>query len=60
MNILFCIDFSELNAISTFDPYPVPQVDELVKRLGKDTYLSTHLNCARDAGKCPWLERHKS
>lgn len=28
----FCVDFSRLNAISAFDPYPMPRVDELVER----------------------------
>lgn len=37
----FCVDFSKLNAISAFDPYPMPRVDELVECLGKAKYLST-------------------
>ena len=37
----FCVDFRKLNAISAFDPYPMPRVDELVERLGKAQYLST-------------------
>lgn len=37
----FCVDFSKLNSISAFDPYPMPRVDELVERLGKAVYLST-------------------
>lgn len=37
----FCVDFSKLNSISAFDPYPMPRVDELVERLGKARYLST-------------------
>lgn len=37
----FCVNFSKLNAISAFDPYPKPRVDELVERLGKAKYLST-------------------
>lgn len=37
----FCIDFSRLNSISAFDPYPMPRVDELVERLGNAKYLST-------------------
>lgn len=37
----FCVDFSKLNNISAFDPYPMPRVDELVERLGKAEYLST-------------------
>jgi len=37
----FCVDFSKLNNISAFDPYPMPRVDELVERLGKAEFLST-------------------
>ena len=37
----FCVDLSKLNAISAFDPYPMPRVDELVERLGKAEFLST-------------------
>lgn len=37
----FCIDFSKLNSISAFDPYPMPRVDEMVERLGKAKFLST-------------------
>ncbi|KAJ8369966.1 hypothetical protein SKAU_G00099940 [Synaphobranchus kaupii] len=31
----FCIDFSHVNAISKFDPYPMPRLDDLIERLGK-------------------------
>uniref|UniRef100_K7F0Q0 ribonuclease H n=1 Tax=Pelodiscus sinensis TaxID=13735 RepID=K7F0Q0_PELSI len=37
----FCIDFRKVNAISRFDAYPMPRVDELLERLGKARYLST-------------------
>ena len=37
----FCVDFRKLNAISAFDPYPMPRVDDLVERLGKAKFLST-------------------
>ncbi len=37
----FCVDFSKLNAVSAFDPYPMPRVDELIERLRKAKYLST-------------------
>lgn len=39
------MDFSKLNSISAFDPYPTPRVDELVERLGKVKYLSTLDQC---------------
>ncbi|MGH0117755.1 UNVERIFIED_CONTAM: hypothetical protein FKN15_039051 [Acipenser sinensis] len=37
----FCVDFRRVNAISKFDAYPMPRVDELLDRLGKARYLST-------------------
>ena len=30
----FCVDFSKLNSILAFDPYPMPRMDEMVERLG--------------------------
>ncbi|KAL6458124.1 hypothetical protein MHYP_G00333540 [Metynnis hypsauchen] len=37
----FCVDFSKLNSVSAFDPYPMPRADELVERLGRAKYLTT-------------------
>lgn len=37
----FCVDFRKVNAISAFDPYPMPRVDDLMERLGKSKFLST-------------------
>ena len=34
-------DFWGVNEISLFDTYPMPRVDELIDRLGKDQYIST-------------------
>ncbi|XP_075775938.1 uncharacterized protein LOC142826874 [Pelodiscus sinensis] len=39
--VRFCIDFRKLNAVSKFDAYPMPRVDELLERLGRAEYLST-------------------
>ena len=41
----FCMDFSKVNSISAFNPYPMPRVDELMERLGKAQYLSTLHMC---------------
>ncbi|KAF7643595.1 hypothetical protein LDENG_00236710 [Lucifuga dentata] len=30
----FCVNFSKLNAVSAFDVYPMPRVDESIERLG--------------------------
>ncbi|XP_075768775.1 uncharacterized protein LOC142821515 isoform X2 [Pelodiscus sinensis] len=37
----FCIDFRKVNAISRFDAYPMPRIDELLGRLGRAAYLLT-------------------
>ncbi|KAI2645879.1 Retrovirus-related Pol polyprotein from transposon 17.6 [Labeo rohita] len=37
----FCNDFRRLNEVSKFDGYPMPQVDELLDRLGRARYIST-------------------
>ena len=40
-SIRFCNDFRQLNAISKFDSYPMPRVDELIDRLGKARLITT-------------------
>ncbi|CAJ0924600.1 unnamed protein product [Ranitomeya imitator] len=40
-SIRFCNDFRKLNAVSKFDAYPMPRVDELIDRLGKARYITT-------------------
>ncbi|XP_053873204.1 uncharacterized protein LOC128831095, partial [Malaclemys terrapin pileata] len=37
----FCIDFRRVNAISKFDAYPMPRIDELLARLGGARYITT-------------------
>ncbi|MGH0153042.1 UNVERIFIED_CONTAM: hypothetical protein FKN15_023917, partial [Acipenser sinensis] len=37
----FCNDFRQLNNVSKFDAYPMPRVDELIEKLGKEEYLTT-------------------
>lgn len=39
--IRFCLDFIKMNAVSKFDPYPMPRVDELIERLSKAQFLTT-------------------
>lgn len=38
--VRLCIDFRKVNAISWFDAYPIPWVDELLKRLGDTEFIS--------------------
>ncbi len=33
-SVRFCVDYRKLNAVSKFDAYPMPRVDELLDRLG--------------------------
>lgn len=35
-----CIDFRQLNAIATFDAYPMSQVDALLGQVGQVCFLS--------------------
>ena len=37
----FCNDYRRLNEVSAFDHYPMPQVDELIDRLGSARFLCT-------------------
>lgn len=37
----FCIDLRQLNAISKFDAYPMPKVDDLLDKLGGAWFLSS-------------------
>ncbi|KAI2647401.1 Retrovirus-related Pol polyprotein from transposon 17.6 [Labeo rohita] len=37
----FCNDFCWLNEVSEFDGYPMPCVDELLKRLGRARFITT-------------------
>ncbi len=37
----FCLDFRKLNAVSKFDPYPMPRVDDLIEKLGSAKFLTT-------------------
>lgn len=36
-----CLDFRKLNAVSKFDAYPMPRIDELVERIGRAKYITT-------------------
>lgn len=47
-SLRFCIDFRKINAISRFDPYLMPRIDELIERLGKAKFISI---CVKNTGK---------
>lgn len=40
-SIRLCVDYRKLNTVSKSDSYPMPQVDELIDRLGGAKYIST-------------------
>ncbi|KAI5617023.1 hypothetical protein C0J50_23276 [Silurus asotus] len=33
-SVRFCVDYRKVNAVSKFDAYPMPRIDELIDRLG--------------------------
>lgn len=37
----FCINYRKLNGVSSFDAYPMPQVDSLLEVIGGARMLST-------------------
>ena len=39
--IRFCMDFQQVNALSKFDWFPMPRIDDLVEQLGKVRFIST-------------------
>ncbi|XP_036001527.1 alpha-1,3-mannosyl-glycoprotein 2-beta-N-acetylglucosaminyltransferase b isoform X1 [Fundulus heteroclitus] len=40
-SLRICNDFRKLNAVSEFDAYPMPRVDELLERIGKAKFITT-------------------
>lgn len=39
--LLVCMDFGKLNAVSRFDTYPMPRIDNLIERIGRARYIIT-------------------
>ena len=40
-SLRICIDFRKINAVSEFDAYPMPRIDELLERIGRAQYITT-------------------
>uniref|UniRef100_A0A7M4F0X7 Integrase catalytic domain-containing protein n=1 Tax=Crocodylus porosus TaxID=8502 RepID=A0A7M4F0X7_CROPO len=40
-SLRLCIDFRKVNALTQFDAFPMPQVNELVERIGQANFIST-------------------
>ena len=51
-SVWFCVDYRRVNAVSKFDAYPMPRIDELVDRLGMATYYTT-LDCTKGYWQIP-------
>ena len=39
--VRFCNDLCKVNAVSKFDAYPMPRIDELLEKLGKAVFITT-------------------
>ena len=50
--VRFCVDYHRVNAVSKFDAYPMPRIDELMDRLGMFTYFMT-LDCTKGYWQIP-------
>ena len=57
-SLRFCNDLRKVNAISTFDPYPMPRVDDLLDRLGAAKWLTT-LDLCKGYWQVPLAEETK-
>ncbi|XP_039862407.1 uncharacterized protein LOC120718122 [Simochromis diagramma] len=40
-SLRICIDFRKLNAISEFDAYPMPRIEDLLEKIGAARYITT-------------------
>lgn len=40
-SLRICIDFRKVNAMSEFDAYPMPRIDELLERIGRARFITT-------------------
>ncbi len=52
-SVRFCVDYRKVNAVSKFDAYPMPRVDELLDRLGTARFYST-LDLTKGYGRSPY------
>ena len=40
-SLRLCVDFRRLNAVSEFDAYPMPRVEEVLDKLGSANFIPT-------------------
>ena len=53
-----CIDYRKLNALTKFDAYPMPRIDEMLDNIGRSKYLTT-LDLAKGYWQIPMEETDK-
>ena len=53
-----CIDYKKLNALTKFDAYPMPRIDEMLDNIGRSKYLTT-LDLAKGYWQIPMEETDK-
>jgi len=55
---MFCVDFRALNAVTKFDPYPLPRFEQTTSLLHGSKYFSV-LDCYSGFWQVPIKEQHK-
>ena len=57
-NVRICGDFRSINQITTFDPYPVPNIEDITDDVAKGRYITT-LDLTRGFYQVPLSDRGK-
>jgi hypothetical protein len=47
-----CIDYRKLNAVTRFDAYPMPRMEEIIDRVGQAKFITTLDLLASTYGYC--------
>jgi len=55
---LFCIDYRKLNKITVFDPEPIPNIEDIMSKVGKAKYF-TKLDLTKGYWQIPLAEHDK-
>ena len=54
-SLRICVDYRQLNSVTSIDAYPMPRIDELIDKLGKAKFITT-LDLARGYWQVPMSE----